>query len=79
VVPAQTASAKPIDPNEKHKREQKRQEDIAKMDAVLRGEISWCEAFKSDLQNLLGNREPCLSEDPTYRAVRDGVRDALRR
>ena len=58
---------------------QERQEREAKWNAVNRGDISFCEAFKSDLQSVTGISKPCLSDDPTYRAVRDGMRDALRR
>jgi hypothetical protein len=38
----------------------------------------FCETFKSALVTATGVNAPCLTEDPTYRAVRDGVEHAIR-
>lgn len=42
--------------------EQRERERQAKFDAVRRGEVSFCEAFKSDLQTFTGIKQPCLTD-----------------
>jgi hypothetical protein len=58
---------------------QQEQEWKTKWESIARNPESFCETFKQEIQTVTGVKTPCLTEDPTYRAVRDGVRDAMRR
>ena len=62
------------------RRRQQAQENDARWKHVQQHPEDFCETFRNDLAGLVpGQSKICLSDDPTYKATRDAVRDALRR